>query len=77
MSTTERREKFVNLAENRVNKAIKQLRLIGNLSNKSNYSYTENDVNKIVSALNAEVRELKSKFSNGSGESEPSFKLTI
>ena len=33
------RGKFVELAEKRVNKSIKDLRLIGNLANKTNYDY--------------------------------------
>ena len=40
MSKQIRREKFVDLAKGRVNGAIKELRLIGNLSNRGNYVYT-------------------------------------
>ena len=40
------RAKFVELAEKRVTRAIKDLRLISNLSNRSNYSYSEEDVQK-------------------------------
>jgi hypothetical protein len=35
----ESRERFVHLAESRTRKAIKDIRLIGNLSNKSNVSF--------------------------------------
>jgi len=49
------RAKFVELAEKRVTRAIKDIRLIGNLSNKSNYSYTDQDVRKIIRALEAEI----------------------
>lgn len=69
------REKFMNLAEKRVTKAIKDLRLIGNLSNRSNYSYTEEDVKKIVGALENEVRGLKRKFQTDKGQDEVIFKL--
>ena len=41
-------EKFVELAEKRVNKTIKDLRLIGNLANKTNYDYENIDVKKII-----------------------------
>ncbi len=75
MSETERRGKFVQLAERRVGNAIKQIRLIGNLSNKGNYSYNPKDVDKIVTALNREVRAMKSRFDDGGGTSEPEFKL--
>jgi len=75
MSETERRAKFVHLAERRVANAIKQIRLIGNLSNKGNYSYTPKDAEKIVSALSREVRALKARFDDNGGDSEPEFKL--
>ena len=45
------REKFVELAEKRVTKTLKDIRLIGNLSNKSNYSYSHEDVKKIYLTL--------------------------
>ena len=40
------RKKFVELAEKRVTRALKDIKLIGNLSNKSNYSYTKSDSDK-------------------------------
>ena len=40
----DKREKFVKLAEARVSKALKELQLIGNLSNRSAYEYSEEDV---------------------------------
>ena len=49
------REKFVRLANKRVSTALKAIQLIGNLSNKSNYDYTEADVLKIFRALQDEV----------------------
>lgn len=55
-------EKFKRLANTRVNNAIKQLDLIGNLSNSSSYSYSEDDVKKIVNALNQKVKEVNFKF---------------
>lgn len=72
---TEKRGKFVKLAENRVNRAIKDLRLIGNLSNKNNYSYTDSDIQKIFVALDQEVKNLKARFSSDDGKAVPVFKL--
>lgn len=71
----QKREKFVELAEKRVTRTIKDLRLIGNLSNKNNYAYTESDVQKIVNALEQEVKNLKAKFSAGGDKIQPIFKL--
>ncbi len=71
----QKREKFVELAEKRVTRAIKDLRLIGNLSNKNNYAYTESDIQKITSSLEQEVKNLKMKFSSDDGKVQPVFKL--
>jgi len=56
------REKFVKLATKRVSNALKALQLIGNLSNRSNYDYTEGDVHKIFKALQDELNASKKKF---------------
>jgi hypothetical protein len=56
------REKFVQLAQARVNKALKDIQLIGNLSNRSNYDYTDEDVTKIFRALNEEIAACKKRF---------------
>ena len=46
-----KREKFIELAESRVKKTITNLRLIGNLSRKNNYEYTNEDVKKCLSLV--------------------------
>ena len=75
MSTDERRDKFIKLAEARTNNAIKQIKLIGNLSNRGNYSYTEKDVDKIYITLQKEIKMMKDRFSNTSAPSQNTFKL--
>jgi hypothetical protein len=69
------REKFVQLAEKRVARAIKDLRLIGNLANRNNYDFAPSDADKIVGALEREVKTLKSKFAGGTESREIIFKL--
>lgn len=71
----DKREKFVDLAEARVTKALDSIRVIGNLSNRALYEYSESDVSKIIGALNAEVTELKRKFTAGGPRQRPTFKL--
>lgn len=66
------RERFVSLANSRVTAAIRQIRLVGNLSNKKNYEYTAADAAKIARALQRELDELKSKF-RGENDSEASI----
>ena len=56
------REKFVQLANKRVSKALKSIQLIGNLSNRSNYDYTDEDIAKIFRALQSEVAVCKKRF---------------
>jgi hypothetical protein len=70
-----KREKFVELAEKRVSRALNDLRLIGNLSNKSAYDFTEEDVKKIFRVLQREMDAAKSKFTDGIASKELDFKL--
>ncbi len=71
-----KRDKFIELAESRVKKTITNLRLIGNLSRKNNYEYTDEDVKKITSVLDKELKNVKDLFKRGSEmSSEDSFKL--
>lgn len=70
-----KREKFVRLAEARTNKIIDMLQLLGNCSNSSVYDYTQQDVDKIFTAIEAEVREAKKKFNKI--ESKKSSRFTL
>ncbi len=74
-SNESKREKFVRLAEARTNKIIDMLQLLGNCSNSSTYEYTQQDVDKIFSAIEAEVREAKKKFAKT--ESVKSTRFTL
>ena len=69
------REKFVRLAESRVNNLVKTMRLLGNLSNKSNYSYTERDVEKMFRTLERELKDAKARFAAGGASTKSDFKL--
>lgn len=75
MVNREKRNRFVRLAENRVSRAINSIRLIGNLSNKSNYSYTDADVRAIISALQSEINNLKGQFNKKDSRSSDQFRL--
>lgn len=71
----DKRAKFVELATKRTNKAIEQLRLVGNLSNRSAYEFGEDDARKIVRALQKEVDSIKARFADTAGGSESQFTL--
>lgn len=62
MTREDDRAKFVKLASARVTKALKDIQLIGNLANRSNYDYTDADVAKIFKALNEEIAACKKRF---------------
>ena len=62
MPREEDRAKFVKLASARVSKALKDIQLIGNLANRSNYDYTDEDITKIFKALNEEIAACKKRF---------------
>jgi hypothetical protein len=70
-----KREKFVTLAESRTVNAIRAIRVIGKLGNKSHYEYGDTDVKKIISALSKEVDSLKARLTAKGGRTEVEFKL--
>lgn len=57
-----KRENFVRIAESRTNKIIKMLKLLSNCSNKSSYNYSKEDVRKIFTTIEREVKLAKAKF---------------
>jgi len=61
MSET-RKEKFKRLATYRTNAVLEKLRLLGNLSNKSNYDYSDEEINKIFYAIDSQLKSVKSHF---------------
>lgn len=68
-----KRDKFVRLAEARTNKALDQIKLISNLSDRSTYEYTDDDINKIFTCLEKELKIARSRFN--STEDIAKFKL--
>ena len=70
-----KREKFIQLAEKRVNSALNNLRLIGNLAKKTNYEYTRKDVDAIFRELSKALNEAKSKFQSNGESVGPTFRL--
>ena len=61
-SQKEKHDKFIELAEKRVSKLLHQLKLIGNLSNRSTYNYAEEEIMKIFSSIDREIKRIKSLF---------------
>ena len=57
-----KRDRFKKLAEQRTNAVMHKLKVLGNCSNRSAYEYTEEEISKIFSAIERQVRETKAKF---------------
>lgn len=62
-------EKFIRLAEGRVENLLDWLRKLDNLSNRGNYDYTDDQVEQMFSRIENDLAEVKSHFL--SPEKEP------
>ena len=58
-------ERFKLVAGRRVHNIINQIRLLRNCANKSNYTYTDEQIRKISNAIDEEWRNVKSEFNKG------------
>jgi hypothetical protein len=67
-----RNARFKRLATYRTNAVLEKLRILGNLSNKVNYDYSEEEISKIFLAIDSQLRTIKAKFS---GSTIKEFKL--
>ena len=71
----EKREKFVRVAERRTVNAIKAIRVLAKLGNRSAYEFDDGDVKKITNALLREIESLKAKMSAKGSKQNVEFKL--
>lgn len=72
-NTESRESRFKRIAAKRTNDIIHKLRLLGNCSNRSSYDYDEQQVGKIFSTIERELKEAKARFTYGRNKRE--FKL--
>lgn len=68
-------EKFRELAEARTNRALDDIRRIGNLSNTQLYQWEDGEVRKIIKALRDAVADIEGRFSSPKGKTGAKFKL--
>lgn len=57
-----KREKFLRLATQRTKEVLTRLRILGNCANRQIYEYDEADVDKIFSAIDKQLKDVKAKF---------------
>lgn len=63
-------EKFVELAQKRTTNVINSVRILSNLSARSRYDYTDEQIDEIFNAIEKAVSEARQKFSHA-GKPEP------
>lgn len=57
-----KRDRFKRLATLRTNAILQKLKVLGNCANRQAYEYTEDDVKKIFSAIEEQLRAVRSRF---------------
>jgi len=62
MEQETRHERFKRIATKRTNEILEKIRILGNCSNRSSYEYTEEEVNKIFSEIEKQLKFIKAKF---------------
>jgi hypothetical protein len=73
MSINGKADKFRAIAERRVSNVLKTLRHIGNLSNRSTYDYSPDQINKMFKAIRAELDVAEDRFKPKAGLQEFTF----
>jgi len=68
MEKESRHERFKRIASKRTNEILEKIRILGNCSNKSSYEYTEEEINKIFSEIEKQLKLTKAKFLAGKRE---------
>jgi hypothetical protein len=68
--------RFVYLANKRVPKAIAAIESVTKLSDRKNYSFTEEQVQQIIDAMQETLDQLKEEFGKSKRSAASTFKLT-
>lgn len=59
---SDKRDKFLRLAEKRTRVVLKKLQVLGNCSNTGSYEYTSDDVERIFGAIEDQVARIRARF---------------
>ena len=60
--STDKRNRFVKVAGNRVQTILDKVKLLGNCSSRNNYAYNEEDVRKMFEAIRKELKVAEQRF---------------
>jgi hypothetical protein len=73
-NTDQKRERFIRVAERRVNKLLSDFDRLSKCADAKNYTYSEDDIKRIFSEIEKKLREIKALFKY-SKEKRKQFKL--
>ena len=62
MAVESKNERFRRLAQSRGNRLIREISLLGNLANRKNYTYTEEEVDQLFEPISAELNNVRALF---------------
>ena len=71
----DKEKKFKSLAENRTRKALKMIKLVGNLANRSHYDFQKSEADKIIKALRNEISAVEAGFKSKKSREDIDFSL--
>ena len=70
-----KKERFKSVASRRVQKVLDDLESLSKCANKGTYEYTDEDVRKMMNAINNQVSLLKASFSANSKAGKQTFEF--
>jgi hypothetical protein len=70
-----KRERFEEVASNRVNKLVSVMQSLQKCSNTYNYEYSEEDVRKMMTVIKSQFDELKAAFDKEVKKNNEKFKF--
>ena len=68
MENETRHDRFIRIASKRTNEVLEKIRILGNCANKSSYEYKDEEINKIFSEIDKQLKLTKAKFLLGKRE---------
>jgi light-regulated signal transduction histidine kinase (bacteriophytochrome) len=73
--STAKRDRFITVAGRRVQKVLDDIESLSKCANKSTYEYTDEEVRKMLKAINEKVLLLKAAFSANSKSGKQTFEF--
>ena len=70
-----KRERFINVAGRRVQKVLDDIDSLSKCANKSTYEYSDEEVKKMMKAINDKVLLLKASFNASSKSGKQTFEF--